>query len=338
MTRQDARRQYIAQLQRLIHEALKPCLTEEPYALLDFPGIKNVGDSAIWVGEIEYFKTHVKRGPAYVSSCNNLNVDVLERLAPTGPIYLHGGGNLGDIWSGHQEFREWVLERWPDRPIVQLPQSIHFNSEDRIDQAARVIAKHKNFTLLVRDRESLEFAQRHFDCAVKLCPDMAFYIGEISPRGSVQFPLLAMRRQDKEQVTTREDAAPVDVPTEDWITEDPKKVRDARNKGRLLGALSLSREIFNFTSYREKVRVTSYNAMAEQRLDRGIRQLSRADTIITDRLHVHIVSVLMGKPHAVLDNSYGKIGRFRSAFPEPEGLTYTATSYADALEWARQQA
>jgi exopolysaccharide biosynthesis predicted pyruvyltransferase EpsI len=85
------------------------------------------------------------------------------------------------------------------------------------------------------------------------------------------------------------------------------------------------------------VRVSKYQAKALQRVQRGVRQLSRARTVITDRLHVHIISILLGKEHAVLDNSYGKIGRFRAAFPEPPGLTYAATSYEDAEAWAKQR-
>jgi exopolysaccharide biosynthesis predicted pyruvyltransferase EpsI len=329
VTRTEAKKQYIAHIQGLIHEALGPCVTSEPFALLDFPDIKNVGDSAIWVGEIAYFRDRFGRAPDYVSAIENLDPAALERAVPKGPIFLHGGGNLGDIWLGHQVFREQVLERWPDRPVVQLPQSIHFNSQERAKQAAEVIARHKNFTLLVRDQESLAFAKEHFDCTVRLCPDMAFCIGEIAPDGAVEFPLLAMRRKDKEQVASSEDSAGGDIPVEDWISEDPKPVKAARTKGLLESALSFNRA---------RMRVTSYNAVAEQRVGRGVKQLSRADTIITDRLHVHIISTLMGKPHAVLDNSYGKIARFRAAFPEPEGLTYAASSYADALAWARQQA
>ena len=50
---------------------------------------------------------------------------------PTGPIFIHGGGNFGDLWAAHQEFRERVLERFPDRQIIQFPQSIHYNSQER---------------------------------------------------------------------------------------------------------------------------------------------------------------------------------------------------------------
>ncbi|MFT4085249.1 MAG: polysaccharide pyruvyl transferase family protein, partial [Nocardioides sp.] len=33
-----------------------------------------------------------------------------------------------------------------------------------------------------------------------------------------------------------------------------------------------------------------------------------ARLVVTDRLHAHVLAGLMGIPHVVLDNSYGKIG------------------------------
>ena len=86
-----------------------------------------------------------------------------------------------------------------------------------------------------------------------------------------------------------------------------------------------------------QVRLGRFNAAARQRFGRGIRQISRARAIVTDRLHVHILSMLLGRPHAVLDNSYGKIARFMAAFTGGTDLTYRATSLADALEWARSR-
>ena len=59
---------------------------------------------------------------------------------------------------------------------------------------------------------------------------------------------------------------------------------------------------------------------------------------MTDRLHVHICSLLLGRPHAVLDNSYGKIRRFMDAFSGGTALSYRASSLADGVAWARHQA
>lgn len=319
----------IDDLQTKIHLCLGEFVGEAPFALVDFPDIRNVGDSAIWLGEIAYLADrHQGKRPAYVSALWDFSENRLEAKAPEGPIFIHGGGNFGDIWETHQVFRERVIQRWPHRTIVQLPQSIHYSSQARADQTARIIEKHKNFTLLVRDEESKHFAEKNFNCRVRLCPDMAFCIGPVvAPAPS--FPLLAMLRDDKEKSSSHDLSPYPDMLIEDWITEPPLPVRLAKLRGTLGAATSFDRSA---------MRLGKFDAAANQRFGRGIRQISRARAIVTDRLHVHILSLLVGRPHAVLDNSYGKIARFMAAFSGKQDLTYRATSLADAVEWARAHA
>ena len=316
----------IARLQAQIDACLSPHIDGSPIALVDFPDIRNVGDSAIWLGEIAYLRQRFGKRPDYVSrGVRDFSDEELKRTAPEGPIFIHGGGNFGDIWLGHQVFRERVLERWPGRPVVQMPQSIHYGNLERADETARIIARHRNFTLLVRDQESLHFAEKHFDCRTVLCPDMAFMIGAVAAP-KPQLPVLAMLREDREKPDAARDLSPwPQMPVEDWITEPWLPVRVAKALG-TLGALASLDAI--------RMRRGRFDAAARQRFSRGIRQIGRARTLVTDRLHVHIISLLMGRPHAVLDNSYGKIRRFMTAFSGGTELAYVATSVKDAVEWA----
>ncbi|WP_298933869.1 polysaccharide pyruvyl transferase family protein [uncultured Ramlibacter sp.] len=315
-------------LQARIHECLAPFVKDEPFALLDFPNIRNVGDSAIWLGEVAYFRKHIGRQPAYVSTGWTFSEASLKRHAPSGPIFIHGGGNFGDIWLGHQEFRERLLKRWPGRPIIQFPQSIHFGNPGRADETARIIGKHGNFTLLVRDEESKHFAEKRFDCRVILCPDMAFSIGPLEAAPPT-IPLLAMLREDREKAGEHNLSAYPDVPVEDWITEPWLPIRISK----LLGALGAAHTLDGAL-----IRQGLFDAAANQRFGRGVRQLQRAQAIVTDRLHVHIISILLGRPHAVLDNSYGKIRRFMDAFSGGTDLVYRASSLPDAIQWANEAA
>jgi pyruvyl transferase EpsO len=319
----------IAELQNKTHDCLKSYVAQdEPLAILDFPDIKNCGDSAIWLGEMAYLHDRYGKRPSYISRIEDFSADGLKQAVPTGPIFIHGGGNFGDIWETHQDFRERVLELFPDRQIIQFPQSIHYKSQERALQSARAIGRHKNFVLLVRDEESLAFAQKNFDCKVELCPDMAFCIGEVKS-DAPQFPVLAMLREDIEQVGKVDRTAYPDIPKEDWITESAEKVRRAKRLGAASAILHLKPS---------EIRLRKLDAAAHNRFQRGIRQISRGRAIVTDRLHVHICSLLIGRPHAVLDNSYGKIRRFMNAFSGGSDLSYKAESLDDGIAWARQQA
>jgi exopolysaccharide biosynthesis predicted pyruvyltransferase EpsI len=315
----------LADLQAKIRACIDPFVTGEPIAIVDFPNIRNVGDSALWLGEIAYFASRGISRPAYVSTMHDFSAEELDARMANGPIFIQAGGTFGDIWPGHQEFREYILQRWPGRPVIQLPQSIHFESEQRAAQSARIIAKHGNFTLMVRDTQSQRFAEQHFDCRIVLCPDMALYNGpQLAP--PPQVPVLAMLRGDREKAADYDLSMLQDIPVEDWISEPWLPVRAAKLVG-VAGALP------SFDPMR--MRLARFNAAARQRFNRGIRQLSRARTIITDRLHVHIVSMLLGRPHAILDNSYGKISRFMTAFGIESELVYRASSLSDAVAWAR---
>jgi exopolysaccharide biosynthesis predicted pyruvyltransferase EpsI len=316
----------IDELQAKVHACLSEFFTGAPFALVDFPNIRNVGDSAIWLGEIAYLD-RLHASPSYVSEMRDFSPAALNARVPEGPIFIHGGGNFGDIWLGHQNFRERILRTWPGRPVIQFPQSIHYSSLTRAEETARVIAAHRNFTLLVRDEESLQFANKHFDCRTLLCPDMALCIGAFEPPRP-EIPILAMLREDREKASPHDLSAFPGIPVEDWISEPFLPVRLAKARGitSALGSLDPQR-----------MRLGKFNAAARQRFGRGMRQIGRGRVVVTDRLHVHILSLLQGKPHAVLDNSYGKIARFMAAFTGTTELAYRASSLRDAIEWARAQ-
>src|SRR5690606_13777372 len=120
-----------------------------------------------------------------------------------------------------------------------------------------------------------------------------------------------------------------DVPVEDWITESRSRVRLAKAIGAASAVLTLQPD---------ELALKTLDAAARNRFGRGIAQIARGAALVTDRLHVHICSLLLGRPHAVLDNSYGKIRRFMDAFSGDTALCYRASSLADAIDWAREQA
>ena len=273
-------------------------------ALLDFPDYSNVGDSAIWLGEVNYLRHRQGIRPAYVCHLEKYHAQALRQALPEGPIFLSGGGNFGDIWPGFQEFREQVLEDFPDRQVVQLPQSIHFQSQRRLDSMALAIHRHGNFVLMVRDEVSLEIAEQNFDCQSLLVPDMAFALGPQAWPARPEQPRIGLLRTDRER---RSDwhAEFRDLPRFDWIEGDVCGTTVGRQaKLRMLPELGL--KIRNPLARREHL----YRHLAAARVARGLKQLTRAQTVVSDRLHGHILCTLLGQPHTMLDNSYGKVGRF----------------------------
>lgn len=319
----------IDDLQQKIDALLAPLVPADgTLALLDFPDHPNVGDSAIWLGEIAYFKRWHRITPAYVCTVEKYIKADLDAAVPTGPIFLHGGGNFGDVWPKHQLFREEIIKQYPNRAIIQLPQSIHFSDESAITRTASVINVHPNFTLLVRDRPSYDLAKKHFTCKVELCPDMAFCLGEQPQMKRASHPLLLLLRTDHETQTQAPDAAalPTGATVEDWLEEDTHIQRRLRKyttlRLPLLGLNALKRD-----AQREFL----YRNLSQDRVTRGLKQLSSARYVITDRLHAHILCLLLGIPHTVLDNNYGKIRRYSDAWTYDLDILSRATSLPEAI-------
>jgi pyruvyl transferase EpsO len=264
------------------------------------------------------------------------------RYAPTEPakflsdglIYLHGGGNFGDIWPAYQVYREEILRLYPNNRIVQLPQSIHFQKPEGIERTKRAIGAHRDFHFMVRDHESLDFATKHFDCPVMLVSDSAFGIGMRSfPRVAKPSGIKCLFRSDKERRADAQAGVALfaGATVEDWDRRNkPRQIAEKAAMGALMaipqvpgkGALMALRE-------------RAFTAMARSRVGLGFAQLDTAEVVVTDRLHGHIMASLLGKPHVVIDNFYGKIANFIKAWPA-DGLTLQARDYAQAHDMAQQ--
>lgn len=322
--------QLIARLNNQIDEILAPHVGQGPYAILDFPDHSNVGDSLIYLGELNWLSRQLGQLPTY--SCRyDSDRDEIAKAMPSGTIFLHGGGNFGDVWPWYQKFREDVLRQFRGRSIVQLPQSIHFDDPTLADSTAKAIADHGAFTLMVRDRESYEFAIRRFDCPVYLCPDMAFALGPLDRVSAPVRDVLLLLRTDKE--TRLESCMENALVAEDWLDTEPGLHKRMHRAMRL-------RTICNLrpSAWRRSARqVLYYRLLAENRKMRGAGQLSSAKMVVSDRLHAHILSTLLGIPHVVLDNYYGKIGRFVEAFGTDWRGMMRAGSLEEGLEMARAQ-
>lgn len=279
----------------------------DQYALVDFPDHANVGDSAIWLGEVALLRERTGHDPAYVSTWHDFDAAAFRRACPDGPLFLHGGGNLGDIWAHHQRFRETILATVRDRPVVQLPQSIQFRDPAAADRFAALAAAHPDFTLYVRDTRSRDFAHRHFACQTHLAPDSAYALGA-QPRGSADCTVLMLLRTDDER---RGYAVPdpARATVVDWL-EDDADVPPGNDPA-------------------------ARQAQAAHRVARGLRLLSRGRVLVTDRLHGHILADLLDVPHVALDNDYGKLAAYLAAWPAAAAVT-AATTTADALRQAER--
>lgn len=301
--------------------ALRPLLPPgTPVALLDFPEYGNVGDSAIWLGALRLLEACGAR-VAYGASISSYDRDRLRRrIGPGGMVLLSGGGNFGDLWPAHQIFRERVIADCRELPVIQLPQSIHFQEPARLDQARAVLNAHPRLTLLLRDHASVALARATFSADVRLCPDAAFGLGSIPRPVAPARPVTVLSRNDKE---SRRDSAP-GVERVDWVQEPADGLawtgRALRRRPGGMAGTGLD--------------LWWMRARAASRLRRGCRLLASGRVVVTNRLHGHILCVLMGQPHFASDTAQGKLGAFYHTWLEDKLPGLLCASEPEALAQA----
>ncbi len=301
-------------------------------AWIDFPNFANVGDSLIWLGERDYLSNR-SISIRYLCDAGTYEKMILASCHPEGPILIKGGGNFGDLWARHQRLREQVLLDFPDRLVVQLPQSIHFEDPQNLKHAAEIVNNHKRFVLMVRDRQSLELAKKHFRCTITLCPDMAFTMDQKRMKDRFRNPeyrVLYLSRTDKEASHRKTDAFSrhEDVLVCDWTVEH------SRCRSFFYGLANRLERIKHpvLWIWAQKLRLIGAQDLARRRLSRGLKLLSSGERVVTDRLHGMILTFLLKRPGYALDNSYGKLSSFYNKWlRDAEKLCFCSTE-AEALE------
>lgn len=299
-----------------IEQTLRPYLASaRRICLLDPPSHPNVGDSAILLGEIQLIRSVCPDAQLSFYDCETYSPEADRFIAGADLLLLHGGGNFGDLWPHHHEFRLRVLERFPDRKLVQLPQSISFGDEGgTLARTRSLVDRHRDFTLLLRDRKSLAFARAAFDCPTVLAPDMAFAMPPIR-RLEPAIDCLCLLRTDKERVADH--AAILDAvgktgrtfASADWLDERPSLLPRADRVLRRLTRRSpaLLRPAMDLA-------LAVRRRYAAERLAHGIALLSRGRTVVADRLHAMILAALLDIPCAALDSADGKISALHDAW------------------------
>jgi pyruvyl transferase EpsO len=322
------------QLAKAVRAAARP---GRPAVLVDMPPYLNLGDSLIAIGEMSLLREGSVdlRGIYHGHPPSRVLQQIDEQ---EGTIFIHGGGNFGTLWPAHQEFRERIATDYRRTRIVQLPQSIHFATEDSAARSFGVLRSHPDFVLFVRDEPSRALAIRHGIDSPQLNIDSAFMLDvghALQPIAS--YCLLARgdleRRYDTDALAAglRRRGATVVC---DWgvsHTTLPACVSrwrigiDEAYAGllsRRAGGGSFPGGMFGAARF--------YG----NRLAIAKRALCAGTVLVTDRLHAHILAVLLKWPHVYLDNSYSKIDRFASAWGTSSPIARRAGSEAEAIATA----
>ena len=286
-------------LSDLIDKSITPLITGN-YVFWGLPNYPNEGDVLIWQGTRSFLKTIPHR------CVGTLFYDEYQyrELAKDTVILIMGGGYFGDTWRKAWEYVVNTVSLYPDNPIVFLPQSIHYQSDEFLSRDREMLAKCKHLTICARDKSSYDFARNHFgQHRILLVPDMAFYIKDFNCKKRKGKGSLYIKREDKESVPLKNQSLLNDV---DLITDWPS----------IKGYASLT---FCFSVYAKLRRFWSrpfphYLSVCWMEwvyrpimIRHAIRLLKPFRDVYTSRLHGALLALMMGKNVHYLDNTYGKL-------------------------------
>jgi len=293
------------------------------YIFIEYPFHSNIGDHAIWLGAKRCLNKITGR---------NYNRCVVSLTPPTDDIHvgkydkiiIHGGGNFGTIYRNIHNCKLKWIEKYHDRKIIQLPQTVFFNEDDTensLYRTCKAIEKCKNFIFMARDHVSYEFAHKHFPCETVLVPDMAFALhdkirrcNKVPEKNKSEIKFLL--RTDKESIGHKMDGST------DWVekTKFMRLIKKMHKKLWIKNNIHLTKLLF---------------FLSLQSLFRGKKILCQGKTVISDRLHAHILCTLFEIPHVILDNNYGKISSFVNTWETIGNYSALASSLEEAVDKAR---
>lgn len=290
----------IKQLRDIIDTKLRSLITSD-YIYIDLPYHGNIGDTLIWQGTTNYLK-RLPYKCLYTASCLTY---FPHELSKNTIILLHGGGNFGDLYRLHSDFRRKIISSFPNNKIIILPQTVYYEDKALLSQDARFYSQHKNVTICAREQYSYDLLKAHFSNDILLVPDMAFFV-EIPQKelGKQTNRILYLKRTDKELVNETMPAfIPKEAETHDWPTYEQTFLIN-----KFYGFMQSVLRIFCPNKLHLRINDYYYKHFYKPfYVNTGIKFLSSYSIIYTTRLHVMILGILMHKKLYLINNSSGKV-------------------------------
>lgn len=292
----------IIELSNLIDEKVLPLITSD-YVFWGLPYYINPGDTLIWEGALQLLK---KSPHKCLGTCGWDEYKYIPISKDT-VILVIGGGFFGDVWRKAWSYVMETITLYPDNPIVILPQSVYYESEDIAKEDAKLFAKLKKLTICTRDQQSYENAKKYFSNNVLLVPDLAFHcdikkLKRFSLKQSNR--ILYLKRCDKELSPSQKDVQGNNVDKRDW----PAMSGECSFSMRLISRLISECSKIKNEKLKDRIVVFLYKYGNRNIILRdAVRFISQYKEVHTTRLHAMILSFLLDKKVYIHDNSYGKI-------------------------------
>ncbi|KAL8588472.1 hypothetical protein ACOMHN_054051 [Nucella lapillus] len=308
----------IAEAQRLHISLFRDLLAGKKYAILfGAASFENKGDPAITVAEMVLLDKLGIELIFYIDigHCNNEAANKSLTIARRYPaeqvaIVMNGGGNLIG-YATENRCRALAMNYFKTYQQVLFSESIYMRaSKTYFESAVKMYCCNPNLTILLRDRQSLFIAKRIFNNGTRLilAPDMAFHNGAVRRYVPPYYDIMWLNRHDGER------------PNYGALSTFPPNIKvdsgDWMNMPSLKGDRSSHKAV---------------NVLLH-----GYAILQRGRVVITERLHGHILCVLLDIPHVLLDNNDLKLSSYYNTWTRGISNCRLANSALQAVDLAKE--
>lgn len=253
--------------------------------LMGTPTHDNIGDIAIAVAEVKFLQQcgYTKVVNLTIAECWESYGCIAKLLPRKAPVFLHGGGNMGDIYNDEQ-LRRTILPSLEGHAIIVFPQSIYYTDTERGTKEEALSIRYYNnnmVTIFAREQKSYEIMRSLYKNAnVLFVPDIVLSLKAIDfkePRSGIQLCF----RDDQEKLMSDEK-----------IKELARRLHQKGYKTRYTSMI-----------YPRQIPVSDWENVVREKM----KQIGTAKLLITDRLHGMVFSALTQTPCIVFGNNHHKV-------------------------------
>jgi len=254
--------------------------------IIGTPEHTNSGDHAILIAQKNLLKKYVEGNKEIIEvssyAFKKEFPKLKQEIKDDDLITIIGGGNMGNEYLFEEDARQTMIREFPNNMIISFPQSIYFKKgtkKEEFDKFIEVYSNHKNLHVFARDEVSFEKLKELLPTGkIYLVPDVVLSMEPVASKEKKGVILCV--RSDVEGILSK---------------NDKEKI------------LKLAKEISTQIVYLDTVDSRCNVENREEFIDYILSEFSKAELIITDRLHGMVLSTLSQTPCVAIKNYNHKI-------------------------------
>lgn len=238
----------------------------------------NMGDQAIAFATDKFLKDNFKDYKVLefrISDVYDYGGAIKRILNKDDIIFLHGGGNMGNLYMNEENSRRLIISKFKYNKIISMPQTMSFTNDEEgrreLQRTKKVYNKHKDLTLIAREKYSYDMMKKEIKNAKVINnPDIVTYLHDMFEFDKEnRIRIMTCLRSDKEGILGQDK----DI----FINELNKAYKD----------------VFNYDTVVNKV---IKKDTREKELNLMFDEFRKSKVVITDRLHGMIFCVITKTP------------------------------------------